>query len=204
VVGDSNPRKYQSNHGAEKEPSEEHGNQDENGNKNEIENGTAGAGGVENEKETEKTPDGGMAYWYDFNNPPKEKKGPPATEEAVGTQKTWVPNLNAEEFIPENQPEMIPNDKEELDEDEISINMDVHCRTKIMTMNVRSAVSDEKKAQIRLGVDRIDPDIIILTETWFCCNDGEFTIQGYSPITRCDRPHGIGKEPKSNGGGVQH
>jgi hypothetical protein len=71
-----------------------------------------------------------------------------------------------------------------------------------MTMNVRSAVSDKKKAQIRLGVDKIDPDIIIITETWFCCNDGEFTIQGYSPITRCDRPHGIGKVPKSNGGGV--
>jgi hypothetical protein len=131
----------------------------------------------------------------------------PETEEVVGAQKTWVPNPKANEFIPggnqpENQPEMVPNDKEELDEDEISINMDVHCRTKIMTMNVRSAVSDEKKAQIRLGVDKIDPDIIILTETWFSSNDGEFKIQGYTTITRCDRPHEIGKEPRSNGGGV--
>jgi hypothetical protein len=113
VVGDSNSGEYQSNHRAEKEPSEKHRNEDKNGNENE--NGAAETGG--GKKETERTPDGGMAYWYDFNNPPKEEEGLPETEEVVGAQKTWVPNLNANEFIPENQQEMIPNDKEELDED---------------------------------------------------------------------------------------
>ena len=70
-------------------------------------------------------------------------------------------------------------------------------------MNVRSTVGDEKKAQIRLGVNKIDPDVIIMTETWFNRNDGEFRIQGYKPVARCDRPTKPGKEPpKARGGGV--
>ena len=35
-------------------------------------------------------------------------------------------------------------------------------RTKIVKINVRSAVSDYKKAQIREGIRKIDPDVIVM------------------------------------------
>ena len=35
-------------------------------------------------------------------------------------------------------------------------------RTKIVNINVRSVVSDYKKAQIREGIRKIDPDVIVM------------------------------------------
>ena len=40
-------------------------------------------------------------------------------------------------------------------------------RTKIVNINVRSVVSDYKKAQIREGIRKIDPDVIAITKSWF-------------------------------------
>ena len=47
-------------------------------------------------------------------------------------------------------------------EEEISITMSETIRTKITNINVRSAVSDYKKAQIREGIRKIDPDVIVM------------------------------------------
>ena len=77
-------------------------------------------------------------------------------------------------------------------------------RTKIVNINVRSAVSDYKKAQIREGIRKIDPDVIAITESWFNKYDQELRIENYIPIGRQDRPPPRNKEPnpKKRGGGV--
>ena len=77
-------------------------------------------------------------------------------------------------------------------------------RTKIVNINVRSAVSDYKKAQIKEGIRKIDPDVIAITESWFNKYDQEFRIENYIPIGRQDRPPPRNKEPnpKKRGGGV--
>ena len=61
-----------------------------------------------------------------------------------------------------------------------------------------------KKAQIREGIRKIDPDIIVITETWFNKYDQEFRIENYIPIGRQDRPPPKNKEPnpRKRGGGV--
>ena len=77
-------------------------------------------------------------------------------------------------------------------------------RTKIVNINVRSAVSDYKKAQIKEGIRKIDPDVIAITESWLNKYDQEFRIENYIPIGRQDRPPPRNKEPnpKKRGGGV--
>ena len=50
-------------------------------------------------------------------------------------------------------------------------------RTKIVNINVRSAVSDYKKAQIKEGIRKIDPDVIAITESWLNKYDQEFRIE---------------------------
>ncbi len=177
-------------------PEGEHGAGDINENNNEVTNGT------ESEKYLEKERPGGKSYFYSFDHPPEDDQKTHETR----PQGNRPLNPNAEDFIPNfpqtDTQETQLNGDEILDEDEIFIEKNVHCRTKIMTINVRSAVSDERKVLIRRGVKKLDPDIIIITETWFCENDGEFIIQGYSPIARCDRQTEPGKTPKTQGGGV--
>ena len=51
-------------------------------------------------------------------------------------------------------------------EEEINITMSETIRTKIVNINVRSAVSDYKKEQIREGIRKINPDVIAITESW--------------------------------------
>ena len=124
-----------------------------------TEDGHSGKKG-ENENESETAePDkaggtahnGGKTYWYNFRNPPKEEEEPP-DERGVKKPREEDPKGPRGDEDEEagrgeeanNQPNILADelDEEELDEDEISIRMDVHGRTKIMTMNVRSAVSD--------------------------------------------------------------
>ena len=93
---------------------------------------------------------------------------------------------------------------EARNEEEIEINTNETGRTKILCINVRSAVRAEKKALIQTGVRNVDPDVVILTETWFNSTDQEFTIDNYIPIGRCDRPIPENIEPGryGRGGGV--
>ena len=90
------------------------------------------------------------------------------------------------------------------DEEEINITVSETIRTKMVNINVRSAVSDYKKAQIQEGIRKINPDVIAITESWLNKYDQEFRINGYVPIGRQDRPPPRNKEPnnKKRGGGV--
>jgi hypothetical protein len=94
---------------------------------------------------------GGKTYWYNFRNPPKEEEEPPDKRGAKKPREEDPKGPRGDEDEEagrgeeaNNQPNILADEleEEELDEDEISIRMDVHSRTKIMTMNVRSAVSD--------------------------------------------------------------
>jgi hypothetical protein len=135
-------------------PEGEHENKDLNGNDD------ANGVGTGNEKYLDRARPGGKSYFYNLDNPPKDDE---ETNDTRPQGKRTL-NPNAEEFIPsfipENTQESQLKDEENLDEDEIFIDSNVHCRTKIMTINVRSAVTDEKKILIRRGVDKLDPDII--------------------------------------------
>ena len=120
-------------------PEGEHGAGDINENNNEVTNGT------ESEKYLEKERPGGKSYFYSFDHPPEDDQKTHETR----PQGNRPLNPNAEDFIPNfpqtDTQETQLNGEENLDEDEIFIEKNVHCRTKIMTINVRSAVSDEKK-----------------------------------------------------------
>ena len=95
----------------------------------------------------------GIAYWYNPKRPKDKyselknapKMDPPEIKKQEG-------NTQAED----TQEVSIPN------EEEISITMSETIRTKITNINVRSAVSDYKKAQIREGIRKIDPDVIVM------------------------------------------
>jgi hypothetical protein len=145
----------------------------------------------------------GMEYWYDLNRPPskdKKEEKVPSSKDTNDADGEAAEDNGAQTGEPDSQQDG-PCDTN--DEDEIFISEHDLGRTKILTMNVRSAVSDEKKALIKLGVNKIDPDVIIMTETWFNRNDGEFRIHGYKPVARCDRPTRPDREPpKARGGGV--
>ena len=143
----------------------------------------------------------GTGYWYNPNRPPtKQSKLENAPEmrppDRGGQDKQ---NENKKPETPE-----IPEDQGVSDEEEINITLSETGRTKVLTINVRSAVSDTKQAQIKLGIKGIDPDVIIITETWFNKYDQEFRVDNYIPIGREDRPTPRNQEPKSNkrGGGV--
>ena len=72
-----------------------------------------------------------------------------------------------------------------------------------MTMNVRSCFSGRKRTEVRDGIFTINPDVVILTETWLQEGDQEFNILGYNPVMRCDRPLRDEKGKKiERGGGV--
>ena len=95
----------------------------------------------------------GIAYWYNPKRPKDKyselknapKMDPPEIKKQEG-------NTQAED----TQEDSIPN------EEEINITMSETIRTKIVKINVRSAVSDYKKAQIREGIRKIDPDVIVM------------------------------------------
>ena len=79
-------------------------------------------------------------------------------------------------------------DGEPENDDEIKIMQSETCRMKIITINVRSAVSDRKKSQIRAGIKRIYPDVVVITESWFGDHDQEFRVENYEPIGRPTGP----------------
>ena len=132
----------------------------------------------------------GIGYWYNPKRP-KEKYS-----ELKNAPKMDPPVKNTQDE--DIQEDSIPN------EEEINITMSETIRTKIVNINVRSAVSDYKKAQIREGIRKIDPDVIAITESWFNKYDQELRIENYIPIGRQDRPPPRNKEPnpKKRGGGV--
>ena len=139
----------------------------------------------------------GIAYWYNPKRPKNKyselknapKMNPPDRGNQEGKSQDEDTNYN-DDFI-EN-------------EEEINITMSETIRTKLVNINVRSAVSDYKKAQIREGIRKIDPDVIAITESWFNKYDQELRIKNYIPIGRQDRPPPRNKEPnpKKRGGGV--
>ena len=136
----------------------------------------------------------GIAYWYNPKRP-KDKYS-----EIKNAPKMKPPEL------PSNRAPMEPETQDDFieDEEEINITMSETIRTKIVNINVRSAVSDYKKAQIREGIRKINPDVIAITESWLNEYDQEFRIDGYVPIGRQDRPPPRNKAPsnKKRGGGV--
>ena len=132
----------------------------------------------------------GIGYWYN----PKRPKDKYSELKNAPKMDPPVKNTQAEDI----QEDSIPN------EEEINITMSETIRTKIVNINVRSAVSDYKKAQIREGIRKIDPDVIAITESWFNKYGQELRIENYIPIGRQDRPPPRNKEPsnKKRGGGV--
>ena len=136
----------------------------------------------------------GIAYWYNPKRPKNKyselKNAPKMNPPVLQTRGDNQQNDTEDDFIE--------------DEEEINITMSETIRTKIVNINVRSAVSDYKKAQIREGIRKIDPDVIVITESWLNKYDQEFRIAGYVPIGRQDRPPPRNKEPnpKKRGGGV--
>ena len=132
----------------------------------------------------------GVGYWYN----PKRPKDKYSELKNAPKMDPPVRNTQAEDI----QEDSIPN------EEEINITMSETIRTKIVNINVRSAVSDYKKAQIREGIRKIDPDVIAITESWFNKYDQELRMENYIPIGRQDRPPPRNKEPnpKKRGGGV--
>ena len=106
----------------------------------------------------------GIAYWYNPKRP-KDKY----------SELKNAPKMNPPVF--QNRGDPIQNETQDdfiKDEEEINITMSETIRTKIVTINVRSAVSDYKKAQIREGIRKINPDVIVITESWLNKYDQEF------------------------------
>ena len=134
----------------------------------------------------------GIAYWYNPKRP-KDKYSEIKNAPKMKPPEIQRPKEPQEEFVEHIE-----------DEEEINITMSETIRTKIVNINVRSAVSDYKKAQIREGIRKINPDVIAITESWLNKYDQEFRIDGYVPIGRQDRPPPRNKEPsnKKRGGGV--
>ena len=137
----------------------------------------------------------GIRFWSDPNRPSEEiitvaplPRTPPTSQDNnyQSTQPKWQ-NESDEETVEDIQ---IPDTELE--------------RTQILTMNVRSCYSGRKRTEVTDGVQTINPDVAILTETWLQEGDREFNIVGYNPIMRCDRPPKNGKKlkPKERGGGV--
>ena len=89
-----------------------------------------------------------IGYWYNPKRP-KDKYS-----ELKNVPKMDPPERNKQ--AEDTQEDSIPN------EEEINITMSETIRTKIVNINVRSAVSDYKKAQIREGIRKIDPDVIVM------------------------------------------
>ena len=137
----------------------------------------------------------GIAYWYNPKRP-KDKYS-----EIKNAPKMKPPEIHRPKEPQETQEEFVEHIE---DEEEINITMSETIRTKIVNINVRSAVSDYKQAQIREGIRKINPDVIAITESWLNKYDQEFRIDGYVPIGRQDRPPPRNKEPsnKKRGGGV--
>jgi len=134
----------------------------------------------------------GIAYWY---NPKRPKN---KYSEIKNAPKMKPPDIQKPK---ESQDDFVEHIE---DEEEINITMSETIRTKIVNINVRSAVSHYKQAQIREGIRKINPDVIAITESWLNKYDQEFRIEGYVPIGRQDRPPPRNKEPsnKKRGGGV--
>ena len=145
----------------------------------------------------ETDPDGeektNVGYWYDPNRPRAKDGGAGGKKKKNGKG-----GDDDDEITHINNDGGDPLDKEEI---EILYSED-HVRTKILTWNVRSAASCHRKAFIKEGIRKLDPDVIVLTETWFCENDQEFKVQNYDTIVRCDRPTKAHCIPRSCGGGV--
>ena len=134
----------------------------------------------------------GIAYWYNPKRP-KDKYSDIKNAPKMKPPEIQKPKEPREEFVEHIE-----------DEEEINITVSETIRTKMVNINVRSAVSDYKKAQIQEGIRKINPDVIAITESWLNKYDQEFRINGYVPIGRQDRPPPRNKEPsnKKRGGGV--
>ena len=131
----------------------------------------------------------GIYFWSDPSRPPDEiitDEPPPSNP----------PNLNRD-FVWKNESD------EEVMED-IQIPDTEFERTEIMTINVRSCYSDVKRTEVRDGILEVNPDVVIVTETWLLEGDQDLMIPGYIPIGRCDRRNLNGRRlpPSERGGGV--
>ena len=112
------------------------------------------------EKQMEPYPKG-IGYWYNPKRPKTKysklenaPKANPPTQRSQNSHGGHIAQAQDVDGEPEN-------------DDEINITQSETCRMKILTINVRSAVSDRKKSQIRAGIKRIYPDVVVITESWF-------------------------------------
>ena len=101
-----------------------------------------------------------------------------------------------------NRPGDNRDEEDPLNREEVEVLHTVRSRTKILTWNVRSISKDERQGPTRDAITKLDPDVLVLTETWFCENNLEFKIPGYDTVVRCDRPTETGHTPAAVGGGV--
>ena len=131
----------------------------------------------------------GISFWSDPNRPPEDiiwDAPPPGTH----------PNL-AKDFI-------WANDSDEETMDDLHIPETDLERTKIMTINVRSCYSGEKRTEARDGILAINADIAIINETWLRPGDRDLMVPGYVCHGRCDRQNNDGTRVTAHqqGGGV--
>ena len=138
-----------------------------------------------------------IGFWYNWNRPIEK------TSKLKNAPKMIPPvSIRQEQSTQRTTTDDVCGDVSE--EEEIEITLSETGRTKILTMNVRSAVSDIKQSQIRKGIGRVNPDVVIITESWFDKYDQDLRVENYVPIARVDRPIPGNKEPNPNkrGGGV--
>ena len=131
----------------------------------------------------------GIRFWSDPNGPPDLiiwEDPPPSNP----------PNQNGD-FVWKNE-----SDEEVVDDVQIPDNE--FERTEIMTINVRSCYSLDKRMEARDGILQANADVVCLTETWLLEGDQDLMVPGYIPIGRCDRRNTNGRKlpPSERGGGV--
>ena len=119
----------------------------------------------------------GIEFWCWINQTPIEEEENKESETVTNdTQGSRDVENKVEEVIEEEHQSTDTQSSDSESKEEIYINPNETCRTKILTMNVRSAVSPRCRAEIIDGVRKVDTDVVILTESWLNEYDQELRI----------------------------
>ena len=70
----------------------------------------------------------------------------------------------------------------------------------ILLLNIRSVNSSEKRAMLSAQLERFEPDILALNETWLDASVAKVDLPAYQLVSRRDRP--TTRMGKANHGGV--
>ena len=119
----------------------------------------------------------GIEFWCWINQTPAEKEENKESETVTNDTKGSRDIENKVEEVTEEEHQSTDTQSSDSEsKEEIYINPNETCRTKILTMNVRSAVSPRCRAEIIDGVRKVDTDVVILTESWLNEYDQELRI----------------------------